>query len=68
MFFVADQLVKRSNNASLRKCSRCEEFKPLSSFSIKDKGKGYLDTRCKACKCEQTKFYQFLKKENVIGY
>ena len=52
MLNVAMQLLALSNKAnnSTRRCSICEEHKPLSNFTVKDKRNGYLDTRCKPCK------------------
>ena len=50
MQFLVDQLLARTNSDSLRKCSNCSIRKPLTNFTIKNKAKGYLDTRCKPCK------------------
>lgn len=65
MFHVADQLISLGQRAHLstRQCSICRDYKALSEFSVKDKAKGYLDTRCKPCKSEQVNEYQLTKKK-----
>ena len=65
MFHVADQLLALGQRVHLstRQCSICRDFKSPSDFSIKDKAKGWLDTRCKPCKSEQVNKYQTAKKK-----
>lgn len=54
MFNMVDQLLAlgEKSQVATRKCSICNNYKSLDSFTIKDKSKGYLDTRCKPCKSE----------------
>ena len=65
MFHVADQLLSlgQRSHLSTRQCSICRNFKSTSEFSVKDKAKGWLETRCKPCKSEQVNEYQLSKKK-----
>jgi len=33
----------------MKQCTKCKEFKPLDSFSFKNKTKGQMQSRCKFC-------------------
>lgn len=64
MHFLVDQLLARGTSDNLRKCSNCSIKKPLTSFTIKNKAKGYLDTRCKPCK--STLVLEILNKKKCL--
>ena len=64
MISLLDQLTKANATANMRKCSHCREYKPHDQFSIKDKKRGWLDTRCKSCKCALAKTYRIKEKDH----
>lgn len=51
MLSILAQL-EAASHVDKRRCSCCKEWKEYSEFSVKDKARGYLDTRCKGCKRE----------------
>lgn len=64
MFHVASQLIALGQpQLSTKRCSSCFNYKLFSEFSIKDKEKGWFDTRCKPCKSELISKYQKDKKQ-----
>ena len=42
--------LEAATTSGKRLCSKCKVWKPRAEFTIKNKLKGWLDTRCNACK------------------
>ncbi len=49
-----------------KKCTRCEEIKPLDEFSYRDKAKGLKKPQCKECDKSIRKDFYEKNKEKVL--